>query len=105
MDRAAEDSGHRIHTRDAPHTAVSSHSASWAWRCSRRRWETPRPPRAERILIANLIIKDVYYHPIQLDPGPGAQAPRIYNVRLVDAGEQFIKSSLNAGGVNDGIVE
>ncbi|HYS18644.1 MAG TPA: hypothetical protein VET45_17110 [Candidatus Binatia bacterium] len=60
---------------------------------------------ARRILIANLTIKDVYYHPIQLDPGPGAQAPRIYNVRLVDAGEQFIKSSLNAGGVNDGIVE
>ena len=46
-----------------------------------------------------------YYHPIQLDPGSGAQAPRIDNVRLVDAGEQFIKSSLNAGGVNDGLVE
>jgi len=60
---------------------------------------------ARRVLIANLTIRDVYYHPIQLDPGAGAQAPRIYNVRLVDAGEQFIKSSFNNGGVNDGAVE
>jgi len=48
---------------------------------------------ARKILIANLTVRDVYYHPIRLDPGPGAHAPRIYNVRLVDAGEQFIVSS------------
>jgi hypothetical protein len=63
---------------------------------------------ARQVLVANLTIRDVYFHPIQLDPGAGAQAPRIYNVRLVDAGEQFIKSSANSGagpGVNDGIVE
>ena len=63
---------------------------------------------ARQVLIANLTIRDVYFHPIQLDPAAGAQAPRIYNVRLVDAGEQFIKSSANSGagpGVNDGIVE
>jgi hypothetical protein len=63
---------------------------------------------ARQVLVANLTIRDVYFHPIQLDPGNGAQAPRIYNVRLVDAGEQFIKSSSNSGagpGVNDGIVE
>ena len=60
------------------------------------------------MLIANLTIRDVYYHPIQLDPNAGAQAPRIYNVRLVDAGEQFVKSSASSSstnGVNNGIVE
>lgn len=63
---------------------------------------------ARNVLVANLTIRDVYYHPIQLDPNAGAQAPRIYNVRLVDAGEQFVKSSARtsgASGVNDGIVE
>jgi hypothetical protein len=63
---------------------------------------------ARQVLVANLTIRDVYFHPIQLDPGAGAQAPRIYNVRLVDAGEQFVKSSASSGagpGVNDGIVE
>jgi hypothetical protein len=63
---------------------------------------------ARQVLIANLTIRDVYFHPVQLDPGAGAQAPRIYNVRLVDAGEQFVKSSASSGagpGVNDGIVE
>jgi len=63
---------------------------------------------ARHALIANLTIRDVYYHPIQLDPKGGAQAPRIYNVRLIDAGEQFVKSSSNTGattGVSDGRVE
>jgi hypothetical protein len=62
---------------------------------------------ARQVLIANLTIRDVYFHPIQLDPGSGARAPRIYNVRLVDAGEQFVKSSANGTGpgVDDGIVE
>ena len=63
---------------------------------------------ARNVLIANLTIRDVYYHPIQLDPNAGAQAPRIYNVRLVDAGEQFVKSSASSSstnGVNNGIVE
>ena len=63
---------------------------------------------ARNVLIANLTIRDVYYHPIQLDPNAGAQAPRIYNVRLVDAGEQFVKSSARTSGtsgVNNGIVE
>ena len=45
---------------------------------------------------------------IQLDLNAGAQAPRIYNVRLVDAGEQFVKSSARTSGTsgaNNGIVE
>jgi hypothetical protein len=63
---------------------------------------------AQRVLIANLTIRDVYYHPIQLDPNAGAQAPHLYNVHLINAGEQFVKSSASTTGtvgVNDGIVE
>jgi len=63
--------------------------------------------KAKRATIANLTIRDVWFHPIQLDPSGGAQAPRIYNVRMVDAGEQFVKSSADADGtgVDDGVVE
>jgi hypothetical protein len=62
---------------------------------------------ARGVRIANLTIRDVYYHTIQLDPGAGAQAPHIYNVRLVDSGEQFIKASRSPDGkgVHDGVVE
>ena len=63
---------------------------------------------ARNVLVANLTIREVYYHPIQLDPNAGAQAPRIYNVRLIDAGEQFVKSSARTSGtsgVNNGVVE
>ena len=57
------------------------------------------------VTIANLTIRDVYYHPIMLNAG--AQSPRIHNVRLVNAGQQFIKASPDGsgGGVDDGIVE
>ena len=63
---------------------------------------------ARHVLVANLTIRDVFHHPIQLEPFAGAQAPHIYNVRMIDAGEQFVKSSANPGngrGVNDGMVE
>ena len=57
------------------------------------------------VTIANLTIRDIYQHPIMLNPG--TQKPRIHNVHLVDAGEQFIKGNLDSGGggVNDGVVE
>ena len=57
-------------------------------------------------VIAHLTIRDVYRHPIILNPG--AQRPRIYNVRLKNGGEQLIKgnpTSLAQEGINDGIVE
>ncbi len=59
------------------------------------------------ITIADLTIEDVYYHPIQLAGELGCTAPRIYNCRLVDAGEQFIKGSPRASGdgVDNGVVE
>ncbi len=61
--------------------------------------------RVERITIANLTIRDVYYHPIIFNPG--TERPHVYNVRLVDAGQQFIKANPGpgGGGVNGGVVE
>src|SRR5919198_2716292 len=57
------------------------------------------------ITIANLTIRDFYYHPIIFNAG--TQRPRVYNVHLIDAGQQFLKSNPDGagGGVNDGIVE
>ncbi len=55
--------------------------------------------------VQNLTIRDVYFHPIQL--AGTADNPQIYNVRLIDAGEQFIKvSPLGFGdGADNGVVE
>jgi hypothetical protein len=56
------------------------------------------------ITIANLTIRDVYFHPLIFNGG--TQRPYVSNVHLIDAGEQFIKSNPSgASGVNDGIVE
>jgi len=57
------------------------------------------------VTIASLTIRDVYYHPIMLNAG--AQSPLIHNVRLVNAGQQFIKANPDGagGGVDNGIVE
>lgn len=57
------------------------------------------------ITIANLTIRDLYYHPIIFNAS--TQSPRVYNVRLVNAGAQFIKSNPDAsgGGVDNGVVE
>src|SRR5215510_12337497 len=57
-------------------------------------------------VIAHLTVRDVYRHPIILNPG--AQRPHIYSVRLKNGGEQLIKgnpTSLAQEGINDGIVE
>jgi hypothetical protein len=51
-------------------------------------------------LIANLTVRDVYYSPIQLNPG--THSPRLYNLHLINAGEQFVKG---APGVDVGVVE
>jgi hypothetical protein len=56
------------------------------------------------ITIANLTIRDVYFHPLIFNGG--TQRPYVSNVRLIDAGEQFIKSNPSgATGVNGGVVE
>jgi len=57
------------------------------------------------VTIASLTIRDVYDHAIMLNAG--AQSPLIHNVRLVNAGEQFIKANPDGagGGVDNGVVE
>src|SRR5688572_13915791 len=57
------------------------------------------------VTIANLTIRDVFYHPIVLNDG--AQSAFIHNVRLVNAGQQFLKANPDGtgGGVDNGIVE
>ena len=59
----------------------------------------------EGVTIANLTIRDVPYHPIIFNAG--TQKPHVFNVHLIDAGQQFIKSNPDGkgGGVNGGIVE
>jgi len=56
--------------------------------------------------VQNLAIRDVYNHPIALNAN--ADSPEIYNVKLLNAGQQFIKASSGLGwgqGVDDGVVE
>lgn len=57
------------------------------------------------LTIANLTIRDVYFHPIIFNAG--TESPRVFNVRLVNAGQQFIKSNPDdaGGGVDNGVVE
>ena len=57
------------------------------------------------ITVANLTLKDFYFHPIIFNGG--TDRPHVYNVRLIDAGQQFIKSNPDAVGVgaSRGVVE
>jgi hypothetical protein len=56
-------------------------------------------------VIAHLTIRDVYYHLTIFNAG--AQSPHVYNLKLVNAGEQFIKSNPTSSteGVDNGIME
>ena len=65
---------------------------------------------ATDVLIADLSVGDVWFHPITLQGPAGCQRVRMYNCRLFDAGEQFLKSNPASrdgakGGVDDGVVE
>jgi hypothetical protein len=63
---------------------------------------------AQDVLIANLSVGEVQYHPVQLQGEQGCDRVRLYNVRLFDAGEQFVKGTVdfaNPNGVDGGIVE
>jgi len=58
--------------------------------------------------LADLTLRDVYYHPIQVSTSDGAFAPHFDNLHIIDAGEQFIKVSTAPGMVeycDSGIVE
>lgn len=59
-----------------------------------------------RTAVQNLTITDVYYHSIALNPG--SESPWLYNLRLLDSGEQFVKAGAGPSwgdGVDDGVVE
>jgi hypothetical protein len=62
---------------------------------------------AADVLIANLSVGDVWFHPITLQGNEGCKRVRVYNVRLFDAGEQFLKANPDGkkGGVDDCVVE
>lgn len=57
------------------------------------------------VTIAHLTIRDVFNHPIILNAG--TESPLLHNVRLVNAGQQFVKANPDGtgGGVDNGIVE
>src|SRR5262249_34461669 len=46
---------------------------------------------AQNVMIADLSIGEVYYHPIELKGEVGADQIDVYHVHLFNAGEQFIK--------------
>ena len=60
---------------------------------------------ARNTVIAHLTIRDMYTHPIIFNAG--AQSPHVYNVKLLNAGSQFIKANSNGptDGVDNGVVE
>lgn len=63
---------------------------------------------AKDVLIADLTMRDAYYHLIQIHGEHDADGVHLYNVHLIDAGEQFVKgSTAGAPGpyADDGIVE
>lgn len=63
---------------------------------------------AQDVRIGDLSIGEAYWHPIQLKGEMGAERVTISNVRLFDAGEQFLKSTNNPlapDGVDNVIVE
>jgi hypothetical protein len=63
---------------------------------------------AQDVLIANLSVGQAFWHPIQLQGEQGCDRVRMYNIRVFDAGQQFIKSTVDFGnpdGVDDSIVE
>jgi hypothetical protein len=64
--------------------------------------------QARDVLLADLSLGDVFYHPLQLHGEAGADRVRVYNVRLFDAGQQFIKASVDLtrpDGVDETTVE
>ena len=51
---------------------------------------------AQDVLLANFSVGQTRWHPIQLQGEFGAERVHIYNVRLFDAGQQFLKSTFDA---------
>ena len=63
---------------------------------------------ASDVLIADLTLRDAYFHLIQIHGEADADGVHLYNLHLVDAGEQLVKGSTagNPGPyADDGVVE
>ncbi len=48
---------------------------------------------ASDVTIADMTLRDAYYHLVQIHGEDGPQRPLLYNLHLIDSGEQFIKGS------------
>jgi hypothetical protein len=61
----------------------------------------------QNVTLADLSVRDVYYHPVFLDATSGCNAITIYHDHIYDGGEQLIKSVPNSsgGGVNNTTVQ
>jgi hypothetical protein len=59
------------------------------------------------VVIANLSVGDVWYHPVTLQGQFGCRRVRLHNLRLFDAGQQFLKANPDPKGVgpSDCVVE
>ena len=57
---------------------------------------------AQDVLVADMTLKQAWYHLIQVHGESNAQHPYFYNLHLLDCGEQFIKSCC---GSDNGVVE
>lgn len=62
---------------------------------------------AQDVTIADLSVGDVQFHPISVHAQWGCERVLVHNVRLFDAGEQFLKGNpaADGDGVDDSIVE
>jgi hypothetical protein len=58
---------------------------------------------ATDVTIADLSIRDVYYHAVAIQGDQGAERVRLYHLRLFDAGQQIVKGS--GGGADDVTIE
>ncbi len=57
---------------------------------------------ADDRLIADVTLRDAYFHLVQVHGEDAPQRPRFYNLRLIDSGEQFIKGSTDGQAYADG---
>lgn len=58
---------------------------------------------ATDVTIADLSIRDVYYHAVAIQGDQGAERVRLYHLRLFDTGQQIVKGS--GGGADDVTIE
>jgi hypothetical protein len=59
----------------------------------------------QRLTLANMTIRDVYFHPIIMNAGP--RSPHLYNLHLINGGQQLLKTNPadDGSGIDDGVIE